>query len=91
MVNQNDGSVFHSPTAIVIFTIAILQRATVKLPNSIAREKGFLNCMLNPKLVHILVRSTCSQVDVFGRSFRTSIFYDFLRPLQLPLTKIQQY
>ena len=34
-------AIFLSPTAIVMFTFAILQQATVKLPNIIAHEKGF--------------------------------------------------
>ena len=35
------GCVFLSPTAIVMFTVAILQRAAVKPPSIIAHEKGF--------------------------------------------------
>ena len=32
---------FLSPTAIIMFTVFILQQATVKPPNIIAHEKGF--------------------------------------------------
>ena len=42
---------FISPTAIVMFTVAILQQATIKPSNIIA------HFMRNPKLVHILVMS----------------------------------
>ena len=34
-------AVFFDPKAIVMFTVAILQRATVKPPNIIAHGKGF--------------------------------------------------
>ena len=34
-------AVFSSPTAIVMFTVAILKQATVKPANIIAQEKGF--------------------------------------------------
>ena len=41
LANQHFGCVFLSPTAIVMFPVTILQRATVKPPNIIAHEKGF--------------------------------------------------
>ena len=34
-------AVFLSPTAIVMFTVATLQRATIKPPNIISLENGF--------------------------------------------------
>ena len=41
MANQNDGFVVLSPTvSIVMVTVVILQRATVKSANIIAHEKG---------------------------------------------------
>ena len=47
-ITWTDFCVFISPTAIVMFTVAILQRATVKPPNIIAHEKGF-NFHAQPK------------------------------------------
>ena len=45
--NQNDGCVFLPPTAIVMLSVAILQRATVKPYSIIAHEKGVrLACIL---------------------------------------------
>ena len=38
---QKKGCVLLSPTAIVVFTVAILQQTRVKPPNIIAHEKGF--------------------------------------------------
>ena len=33
MADQKDGCIFLSPTAIVMYTVALLQQATVKPPN----------------------------------------------------------
>ena len=38
---KNYGCVLLSPTAIVVFTVAILQQTRVKPSNIIAHEKGF--------------------------------------------------
>ena len=56
MANQNDGCFSLSPTAIVMFTVTILQQATEdSLPIS-SLMKRVLNFMRNPKLAHILVQ-----------------------------------
>ena len=53
--NQNDGRFFLSPTAILTFTAAMLQRLQSSLPIS-SLMKRVVNFMCNPKLAHILVK-----------------------------------
>ena len=48
MANQNDGVLSLYPTAIVMFTVAMLQQATVKPSNINAHEKGF-KCHAQPQ------------------------------------------
>ena len=52
-INKNDGWVFLSPTAIVIFTVAILQQAVQLSLQISSLLKRVLHFMCNPRLAHI--------------------------------------